>query len=225
MLRGNVVAAPPSEDAIRQLEQLFKPTPPTSNPSLNFNYSPQISEEYHILDLLVCLHLAAIVAYGVYTIITAYKNRNCCQVLVNICGTFDDVLIPVLRLPHSSQLYTFRATAFVQRIAVSGFVKPKLHIRWDTHSINHKVLNKQFHLPSEVPINIIMAYRMRVILQTQFNVLFFIKDAHSSVYRLMQLANTSWAECQPAANAPQRSGTEARLLPSLHEFQRSHVPD
>jgi hypothetical protein len=77
-------------------------------------YRPQISSDFHVLDFRIFMILAVLGLYLVYRFTVNISQKNTTQVFVDLIGSKDNVLVQVLTLPHQSNMYTYKATHFVE---------------------------------------------------------------------------------------------------------------
>ena len=197
LLQTNVRSAAPLDNpSIKRLEEFFR-TPTTTIQSLKmFDYSPQVSPDFHVLDFLIFLLLIIVVCCIFQLIIQRHQTRNSLELFVDIIGPEDNVLVSLLSLPHYAEMYNFKATYFVDRIAVTGTIFYRLHIIWPSFNIQHKVLSRSIRLPTVFKINPMQARRIKRILSTGFEILFFLKEAHSENFRLLPIQGSSWQRLQ-----------------------------
>jgi hypothetical protein len=191
----------------QQLENHFKPkaTPPIANvtPWL-FEYSPQISNQFHVLDLLILLLMIATVSYVLWSIIKRRRQQDKMDIFMDVIGPLDKIRIKLLTLPYNSNMYTFKATAFIDHVRLKGCrLFPTLRIYWPSFIIEHKILTKQTRLPIDCPINMYQAFRLTRILNSTFEILIFSRDNHSQVFKLIPLQGSIWqrVESQTPANS------------------------
>jgi hypothetical protein len=180
----------------QQLENHFKPkslSPITNSTPWVFEYSPQISSDFHVLDLLILLLMIATVSYALWTIIKKKRYQDKMQIFMDLIGTEDTVRIKLLTLPYNSNMYTFKASAFIDHVRLKGCrIFPTLRIYWPSFTIEHKILAKQTRLPVDCPINMYQALRITSILNSTFEILIFSRDNHSQIYKLIPLQGSVW---------------------------------
>ena len=163
----------------------------TSVPS--FDYRPQVSAEYHVLDLFILFMLILIALYLVTQSVLRQRRSNNMYVFAHILGRHENVMVKILKLPHRSNLYRFRADRFVERISIEGIIFPQIHIRWPSFRIQHTVLNRTTRLPTACRISFLQAIRVRNILTSEFELLMFIQDGNTPNFKLMPLEGTNWS--------------------------------
>jgi hypothetical protein len=180
----------------QQLENHFKPkslSPITNSTPWVFEYSPQISSDFHVLDLLILLLMIVTVSYALWTIIKKKRYQDKMQIFMDLIGTEDTVRIKLLILPYNSNMYTFKASAFIDHVRLKGCrIFPTLRIYWPSFTIEHKILAKQTRLPVDCPINMYQALRITSILNSTFEILIFSRDNHSQIYKLFPLQGSVW---------------------------------
>ena len=168
----------PDDPIARKLQELFKPTPPAS-PTPFFDFSGYLSNIYtdlQLLDFCVFILLFIVVIYVAKRTILLYTRRNTFRIFLDIQTDTGRLLIPVKELPHGPYMYQFKATEFINRIIVSGYLWPQLHIEWSSLTMRHKLLQTEFQL-TPCHINIVTAHRLRQLLHRQPQILLFTKMA------------------------------------------------
>jgi hypothetical protein len=180
----------------QQLENHFKPksfSPIANSTPWVFEYSPQISNDFHVLDLLILLLMIATVSYGLWTIIKKKRYQDSMQSYMDIISTEDIVRIKLLTLPYNSNMYTFKTTAFIDHVRLKDCrIFPTLRIYWPSFIIEHKILARQTRLPVDCPVNMYQALRITRILNSTFEILIFSRDNHSHIYKLIPLRGSVW---------------------------------
>jgi hypothetical protein len=179
---------------VRGLEQFFYR--PTTTPKPVIEYRPQISSDFHVLDLCIFMILAVMGLYLVYRFTVNISQKNTTQVFVDLIGSKDNVLVQVLTLPHQSNMYTYKATHFVEQVAVKGLLFPQLRIFWPSFLISHRLLSRTTRLPLSCFINPYKAYRIRRILATHYELLLFVREGAGKSLKLMPLEGSTWQQIQ-----------------------------
>jgi hypothetical protein len=198
---ANDVHARKLEDFIQRLNTV----PQTSS---TFDYKPQLSEQYHVVDILIFLTLVAIGLYLVSQFTANHLRRNTMQIFAHIISSQEDVMVKLLTLPHRSQFYRFQANNFVQAVSVTGFLLPELHIIWPSFTIQHKLLRRNVNIPSACHINFYQAVKLRRILVANFELLIFAKDSDSQTFRLIPLEGSVWQQVQVRQTTPPDTTTQ-----------------
>jgi hypothetical protein len=196
------------------MQQLNAVTPASSS---MFVYKPQLSEQYHVVDILIFMTLVTIGIYLVSKLTVNRLKRNTTQLFAHIIGPHDDVLIKLMTLPHRSYLYHFKADTFVQSISITGILLPEVHIVWPSFEIQHKVLARTAHIPMRCNINYYQATKLRRILLSNFEFLLFTKDSDSPNFRLIPLEGSLWKKVETKTR-PTR-GSERQIWHSNSAFQ------
>jgi hypothetical protein len=207
---ANISQAMKLEDFLQQLN-------PVTPASSMFVYKPQLSEQYHVVDILICM---ALVTIGMYLVskLTAHRlKRNTTQLFAHIIGPHDDVLIKLLTLPHRSYLYSFKADNFVQSISITGILLPEVHIVWPSFRIQHKVIARSARIPMTCGINYYQAIKLRRILLSNFEFLLFTKDNDSQNFRLIPLEGSLWKKIE--TNQQPMRGSELHIWHSNAALQ------
>lgn len=208
-------AAPLDNSSIKRLEEFFR-TPATTTQSLKMlDYAPQVSPDFHVLDLLISLLLIIIVCCIIRLVIKRNQTRNSLELFVDIIGPEDNVLISLISLPHYAELYNFKATSFVNRIAVTGTIFHRLHLIWPSFSIQHRLISRSIRLPTVFKINPMQARRIKQILSTGFEILFFLKEAHSENFRLLPIQGSSWQRLQTMHDHSRNEITQQQNMTEL----------
>lgn len=196
VMRANHASALSNDGTAERLEEFFRRQGMTSPQTPLFDYQPQLSPDFHILDFLIFLAVFTIAVYLILRFTTGKLRQNKMQIFVDVIGVQDNVMVKVMTLPHHSSLYTFQAGMFVQRVFVSGRIIKQLHIVWPDLLIQHKLLSKKERLPSSVNINYYQSRRLRKILSSSFELLLFIRDGNSPNFKLAPLQGTTWQQVQ-----------------------------
>jgi hypothetical protein len=193
----------------RKLEDFMQQLTAVTPASSMFVYKPQLSEQYHVVDILIFMTLVTIGIYLVSKLTVNRLKRNTTQLFAHIIGPHDDVLIKLMTLPHRSYLYRFKADTFVQSISITGILLPEVHIVWPSLKIQHKVLTRTARIPMTCSINYFQATKLRRILLSNFEFLLFTQDSDSPNFRLIPLEGSLWKKVE-AKQQPTR-GSEIQL--------------
>jgi hypothetical protein len=126
----------------RKLEEFMQQLNAVTPASSMFVYKPQLSEQYHVVDILIFMTLVTIGIYLVSKLTVNRLKRNTTQLFAHIIGPHDDVLIKLMTLPHRSYLYRFKADTFVQSISITGILLPEVHIVWPSFQDSTQSVNK-----------------------------------------------------------------------------------
>ncbi len=125
-------------------------------------------------------------------------------------------VFPLMKIPFTPSQYRFVATAFAQRISVTGLFRGKLHLDWPNLTIVHKVAPLNFLLPDSLAINWNQARVARHILRKSYYVLLYLEDRHGNL-DLMPLEGAGWDKFQPAPTAlPEQAATHGTIPPPLY---------
>jgi hypothetical protein len=181
-----------SDAQAKKLEEFMQQLNPVTPASSMFVYKPQLSEQYHVVDILIFITLVTIGIYLVSKLTVNRLKRNTTQLFAHIIGPQDDVLFKLMTLPHRSYLYRFKADTFVQSISITGILLPEVHIVWPSFKIQHKVLARTAYIPMTCSINYYQATKLRRILLSNFEFLLFTKDSDSPNFRLIPLEGSLW---------------------------------
>jgi hypothetical protein len=199
--------------------QQFKAVTPASS---MFVYKPQLSDQYHVVDILIFMTLVTMGIYLVSKLTVHRLKRNTTQLFAHIIGPHGDVLIKLLTLPHRSQLYRFKADNFVQSISITGILLPEVHIVWPSFKIQHKVITRTARIPMTCSINYYQAIKLRRILLSNFEFLLFTKDSDSQNFRLIPLEGSLWKKIE--TNQQPMRGSEVQIWHSNAALQ-TDTPD
>jgi hypothetical protein len=180
----------------RKLEDFMQKLTAVTPASSMFVYKPQLSEQYHVVDILIFMTLVTIGIYLVSKLTVNRLKRNTTQLFAHIIGPHDDVLIKLMTLPHRSYLYRFKADTFVQSISITGILLPEVNIIWLSLKIQHKVLTRTARIPMTCSINYFQATKLRRILLLNFEFLLFTQDSDSPNFRLIPLEGSSWKKVE-----------------------------
>jgi hypothetical protein len=202
---------------VRKLEEFMQQLNAVTPTSPMFVYKPQLSEQYHVVDILIFITLITIGIYLASKLTVNRLKRNTTQLFAHIIGPHDDVLIKLMTLPHRSYLYHFKADTFVQSISISGILLPEVHIVWPSLKIQHQVLARIAHIPMRCNINYYQATKLRRILLSNFEFLLFTKDSDSPNFRLIPLEGSLWKKVETKTR-PTR-GSERQLWHSNSALQ------
>jgi hypothetical protein len=195
------------------MQKLTAVTPTSSM----FVCKPQLSDQYHVVDILIFMTLVTIGIYLVSKLTVSRLKRNTTQLFAHIIGPHDDVLIKLMTLPHRSYLYRFKADTFVQSISITGILLPQVHIVWPSLKIQHKVLTRTTRIPMKCSINYFQATKLRRILLSNFEFLLFTQDSDSPNFRLILLEGSLWKKVE--AKQQSTRGSEIQLWHSNTALQ------
>ena len=164
-----------------------------------------------------------LIIIGIYIIFhftENHKRQNTVQIFIDVVGPHDHVLLSLMTLPHSSSMYQFKATRFIDRVCVTGCIRPQLRLFWGTFVIQHKLLAQKQRLPLSFNINHIKAMRLHRILRSRFEILMFTKEGTSPQFRLMELEGSTWQ--QQLQERRQHTNQESVLRHSKEAFDDGH---
>ena len=173
-------------------------------------YRPQVSQEYHILDVIIIILFIAFWLYLAWKVFKARQNCHTVTVYLEIGNQHTRIKIPVLYLPHENTHYKFTASKFISNIYMVGFRKPRLHIVWPSFKVEHVLIPLQYDLPECHSLNYVQAVKLKRILQSDFSVLMWTRSYGSPHYQIVELQNSTWAQLQTAR--PKRLMTGHRSL-------------
>jgi hypothetical protein len=203
----------------RQLEEFLKQkTEKTSTPATYFNiplqYEPQISRDFHVLDLFILLTIITICLYLLWHNFRRRQQAHTIEIVLEILNRYDRVKISLMKLPHTADSYTFQADEFISYLSLRGLRKPKLHIHWPTLKIKHKLLNMTVDLPPIHSVNYWTACKLRRILSSNYEVLLFTRQLNTNIYQIVPLLGSTWNSLQTARStqAERRQVTQSLML-------------
>ena len=84
------------------------------------NHTPQLSNDYHVLDVLILLTLLIFLFYIIAKFASKKIFINTTEITLELINRTDRITLKLGRIPHRSQYYTFKATAFVEEVNISG---------------------------------------------------------------------------------------------------------
>jgi hypothetical protein len=93
-------------------------------------------------------------------------------------------------------MYTYKATHFVEQVAVKGFLFPQLRIFWPSFLISNRLLSRTTRLPISCFINPYKAYRVRRILAIHYELFLFVREGDGKSLKLMPLHGSTWQQIQ-----------------------------
>jgi hypothetical protein len=203
----------------RKLEDFMLQLNAVSPASSTFVYKPQLSEQYHVVDILIFMTLVTIGIYLVSKLTVNRLKRNTIQLFAHIIGPHDDVLIKLMTLPHRSYLHRFKADTFAQSITITGILLPEVHISlvWPSFKIQHNVLTRTARIPMTCSINYYQATKLQRILLSNFEFLLFTKDSDSPNFRLIPLEGSLWKKVE--TNQQPTRGSELQIWHSNAALQ------
>jgi hypothetical protein len=201
----------------KKLEEFMQQLNAVTPASSMFVYKPQLSEQYHVVDILIFMTLVTIGIYLVSKLTVNRLKRNTTQLFAHIIGPHDDVLIKLMTLPYRSYLYRFKADTFVQSISITGILLPEVHIVWPSFKIQHKVLARIARIPMTCSINYYQATKLRRILLSNFEFLLFTKDSDSQNFRPIPVEGSLWKKVE-TKQRPTR-GSEVQIWHSNTALQ------
>ena len=196
LLQTGVHAVEVVQPLQRDIEQFFLPKTTTQATAPRFAYSPQISEQYHPLDAMICVLIIGVWLYIIWSKVQRMRHRHTIQLYVEVVGQSESLKIPVLKLPHDMGMYKFTASSFVDSISISGMWRPQVNIHWPSLLIQHRFLTKQLTLPRTHTIAIWQARKLARILAADFEILLFTISGNSGEFELIPLENSSWRQFQ-----------------------------
>jgi hypothetical protein len=200
----------------RQLEDFLKQkTEKTSTPATYFNipfqYEPQISRDFHVLDLFILLTIIAICLYLLWRNFRRRQQAHSVEIVLEILNRYDRIKITLITLPHTADVYTFSAQEFISYLSLRGLKKPQLHIHWPSLKIKHKLLNMTVDLPPIHSVNYWTACKLRKILSSNYEVLLFTRQLNTNIYQIVPLLGSTWNSLQ--------SGRSTQAERPLHATQ------
>jgi hypothetical protein len=133
-----------------QLEQFIKNRQTTTiqKPFITLpDYQPEISQEFHVLQLFIFLSLITNCAYFIWRKMWKRRHAHETELIIEISNKKQAVKIPLLTLPHPADLYTFSASEFLTHLSIqSQCFRAHLHISWPSLRVKHKLLTHVFEI-------------------------------------------------------------------------------
>jgi hypothetical protein len=136
----------------RQLEEFLKQksekiSTPATFFNIPFKYEPQVSRDFHVLDLFILLTIIAICLFLLWRKFKRRQQAHSFEIVLEIINRYDRVKISLMKLPHTADSFGFAASEFISYLSLRGLRKPKLHIHWPTLKIKHRLLTMTVDLP------------------------------------------------------------------------------
>jgi hypothetical protein len=111
------------EEFVRQKQ--IRTTTTMSFFNLPFKYEPKVSNDFHVLDLLILLTIISICFYLLWWRNFRRRQREpTFEIVSEVINRYDRVRIQLAELPHSAESYTFTATEFISHLSLRGFKQP-----------------------------------------------------------------------------------------------------
>jgi hypothetical protein len=172
------------------------------------DYQPEISQEFHVLQLFLFLSLITICAYFVWRKIWQRRHAHETELILEMSNKRQAVKISLLTLPHPAELYAYSASEFLTHLSIqSQCFRAHLHISWPSLRIKHKLLTHMLEIPQNVKIDACTARRAQRILANHYEVLMFTRSMTSDIYQLLPLEGSTWLTLQ---NPPHSSLSQAQ---------------
>jgi hypothetical protein len=179
-----------------QLELFIKnrQTTKTQKPFITLpDYQPEISQEFHVLQLFIFLSLITICAYYIWRKIWQRRHAHETELILEISNKRQAVKIPLLTLPHPAELYAYSASEFLTHLSIeSQCFRAHLHIAWPSLRIKHKLLTHVLEIPQNITVDAFTARRAQHILANHYEVLMFTRSKTSDIYQLLPLEGSTW---------------------------------
>jgi hypothetical protein len=181
--------------------------------NLHFKYEHKVSNDFHVLDLLILLTIISICFYLLWRNFRRRQREHTFEIVLEEINRYDRVKIQIAELPLSAESYTFTATEFISHLSLRGSKQPKLHIHWPTLKIKHRLLAINTDLPPIHSINYWTAFKLRRLLSCNYEVLLFTRELNTDIYQLVPLLGSTWNSLQ--TDRPTRSERPMRATQSL----------
>ena len=156
------------------------------------NHTPQLSNDYHVLDVMIWLTLTTILIYVIVNFTSKKVFANTTEVILELFNDADRITLRLGRIPHLAKYYTFKTTAFVDKVRISGGIFPQVNLIWPTLTVKHKHLHAKINLPLNCRVHWLKALRLRRMIKTPFELLVFLKDSEREEYCLLPIEGTDW---------------------------------
>jgi hypothetical protein len=199
------------EEFLRQKQE--KITTPTTFFNIPFKYEPQVSRDFHVLDLFILLTIIAICLYLLWRNFRRRQQAHTFEIVLEIVNRYDRVKISLIELPHTADSYVFSASEFISHLSLRGLQKPKLHIHWPTLKIKHRLLAMNIDLPPIHSVSYWTACKLRKILSSNYEVLLFTRQLNTNIYQIVPLLGSTWNSLQ--IDRPTQGDRPMRVTQSL----------
>lgn len=156
------------------------------------DYRPQLSPDFHALDLMILLLLIAIWSYYLFRAFKRYHNKDKFELALELVTKYERIKLPLLHLFHTADMWQFTATDYVQHISMTIATQPLLNFEWPALKMSHKLLNLQQSLPTTYRLSYFQAFQLRRILAQNSEILLVSRQLTSHFYRIITLTGTSW---------------------------------
>jgi hypothetical protein len=138
--------------------------------NLPFKYELKVSNDFHVLDLLILLTIITSYFYLMRRNFRRRQREHTFEIVLEVISRYDRVKIQLAELPHSAESCTFTATEFISHLSLRGFKQPKLHIYWYTLKIKHRLLAMNIDLPPVHSLNYWITFKLRRLLSSNYEV-------------------------------------------------------
>jgi H+/Cl- antiporter ClcA len=117
----------------RQLEEFLKQksekiSTPTTFFNIPFKYEPQVSRDFHVLDLFIFLTIIAICLYLLWRNFRRRQQAHTIEIVLEILSRYDRVKISLMKLPHTADSYVFTASEFISYLSLRALKYIYIHI-------------------------------------------------------------------------------------------------
>jgi hypothetical protein len=180
------------------------------------DYQPEISQEFHVLQMFIFVSLITICAYCIWRKIWQRRHSHETELILEISNKRHAVKIPLMTLPHPAELYAYSASEFLTHLSIqSQCFRAHLHMVWPSLRIKHKLLTHVLEIPQKVTIDIFTARRAQRILANHYEVLMFTRSKTSDCYQLLPLEGSTWLTIQNSHHASLSHDQRVRQTQSL----------
>jgi hypothetical protein len=196
---------------------------PTNAPKTEatFVFQPEISENMHIPDIITAILIAGLWLHVAYKLYRAWRAEHTFQLVLEVGNQARKVTIPLMKLRHHPDFYSFSAKTFLSHLSVFGWSKPQLCIKWHEFQIKHKITHLIYALDELHDISYYQAWRLREILNSSYYVLMWAKHSKACRYELIKLTDSDWSRImqKPVDNGYITRLATMALYPRLPAYQ------
>lgn len=156
------------------------------------NHSPQLSNDYHVVDIFIWITLLTLLIYVVVKLARQKVFANTTEITLEFISNQDRVSICLGHLPHMTQYYTFKSTDFVEKVHISWGPLPRVTLVWPTLQAKHNHLKTKVKVPLSCRVHWLTARRLRKLIRSSFELLVFVKYSEHPGYTLLPLVGSQW---------------------------------
>lgn len=155
----------------------------TLKPTISTNQYHLLSqEETYSHSVTACLIIisVSVIVFLIYKV--GQKMQHQTKVCLELTTGTDCVIVDVMSLSLCPKMWHVQAEKSLQQIKVSGTLKGYLHITWNDLVFCNPSTKQEVKIPQCVPLNIVQAYKLRKILQQEYQAFLLFKHHEHAQY-------------------------------------------